>query len=69
MKSRPPAVEEYYGGIPFGRVTRWYMTTEKLPPIQRVDNGYPLPKTEGETVHETLPDELPSDLKYGVVHQ
>jgi DNA polymerase elongation subunit (family B) len=61
-KSRPPAVEEYYGGVPFGRVARWYMTTAKLPPIQRVDNGYLVAKTEGARLCMTLPDELPSDL-------
>jgi hypothetical protein len=61
-KSRPPAVEEHYGGTPFGRVARWYMTTEKLPPIQRVDNGYLVAKTEGARLCMTLPDELPKDL-------
>ena len=61
-KSRPKPVEEYYGGVPFGRVARWYMTTKKLPPIQRVDNGYLVAKTEGARLCMTLPDELPSDL-------
>lgn len=61
-KSRPPAVEEHYGGVPFGRVARWYMTTEKLPPIQRVDNGNLVAKTEGARLCMTLPDELPVDL-------
>lgn len=64
-KSRPPAVEEHYGGVPFGRVARWYMTTEKLPPIQRVDNGYLVAKTEGARLCMTLPDELPKDLDKG----
>jgi hypothetical protein len=61
-KSRPPAVEEHYGGVPFGRVARWYMTTEKLPPIQRVDNGNLVAKTDGARLCMTLPDELPVDL-------
>ena len=61
-KSRPKPVEEHYGGVPFGRVARWYMTTKKLPPIQRVDNGYLVAKTEGARLCMTLPDELPSDL-------
>ena len=63
-KSRPPAVEEHYGGVPFGRVARWYMTTEKLPPIQRVDNGNLVAKTEGAKLCMTLPDELPADLDH-----
>lgn len=61
-KSRPPALAEHYGGVPFGRVARWYMTTEKMPPIQRVDNGYLVAKTEGARLCMTLPDELPADL-------
>jgi len=61
-KSRPPAFEEHYGGTPFGRVARWYMTTEKMPPIQRVDNGYLVAKTEGARLCMTLPDKLPADL-------
>ena len=63
-KSRPAPVEEHYGGTPFGRVARWYMTTKKLPPIQRVDNGYLVAKTEGGRLCMTLPDELPVDLDH-----
>jgi hypothetical protein len=45
--SRPAPVEVGYGGVPFGRVARWYMTTEQLPAITQVNNGNQVPKTEG----------------------
>lgn len=63
-KSRPPAVEEGYGGTPFGRVARWYMTTEQLPPITYVGSGNKVPKTEGAKLLMTLPErnKLPPDL-------
>jgi hypothetical protein len=61
-KSRPKPVEVGVGGTPFGRVARWYMTTESLPPITYVGSGNMVPKTEGARVCLTLSDELPSDL-------
>ncbi len=63
-KSRPPAVEEGYGGTPFGRVARWYMTTEQLPAITYVGSGNKVPKTEGAKLLMTLPErnKLPADL-------
>jgi hypothetical protein len=70
-KSRPPAEQIGIGGTPFGRVARWYMTTESLPPItymnneiKGVDNGNKVPKTEGGKVCMTLPTKLPKDLDY-----
>ena len=50
------------GGEPFGRVARWYMTTEHLPPITYVSNGNQVPKTEGAKLCMTLPAKLPADL-------
>jgi hypothetical protein len=50
------------GGEPFGRVARWYMTTENLPPITYVSNGNQVPKTEGAKLCMTLPAKLPADL-------
>lgn len=60
--SRPAPVEVGYGGVPFGRVARWYMTTEQLPAITQVNNGNQVPKTEGAKLCMTLPDQLPDDL-------
>ena len=60
--SRPAPVEVGYGGVPFGRVARWYMTTEQLPAITQVNNGNQVPKTEGARLCMTLPDRLPDDL-------
>lgn len=60
--SRPPPVEVGYGGIPFGRVARWYMTTEHLPAITQVSNGNQVAKTEGARLCMTLPEQLPEDL-------
>jgi hypothetical protein len=61
-KSKPHPVEEYIGGEPFGRLARWYMTTEELPPIVYASNRNKVPKTEGAKICLTLPDELPADL-------
>lgn len=66
-KSRPAPVEEHYGGTPFGRVTSWYMTTKKLPPMAGPcvrNNGSVVAKTEGGRLCMTLPDELPVDLDH-----
>jgi DNA polymerase elongation subunit (family B) len=60
--SRPAPIEVGYGGVPFGRVARWYMTTEQLPAITQVNNGNQVPKTEGAKLCMTLPDQLPDDL-------
>ena len=60
--SRPKPVEVGIGGTPFGRVARWYMTTEELPAITTVAAGSKVPKTEGAKLCMTLPDRLPSDL-------
>lgn len=63
-KSRPNPVEEGYGGTPFGRVARWYMTTEQLPAITYISSGNTVPKTEGAKLLMTLPErnKLPADL-------
>lgn len=60
--SKPPPEEIYSGGKPFGRVARWYMTTQEMPPISYVGSGNKVPKTEGARVCMTLPDTLPPDL-------
>lgn len=61
-KSRPAAVWEGRGGEPFGRVARWYMTKEVLPPITYVESGNKVPATEGAKLCMTLPTTLPPDL-------
>lgn len=61
-KSRPPAVDVGVGGVPFGRVARWYMTTLDLPPLTYLSSGNQVPKTEGARICMTLPDKLPKDL-------
>lgn len=63
-KSRPKPLEVGFGGKPFGRVARWYMTTEKIPPITYVNNGNQVPKTEGAKLCLTLPDKLPKDVDF-----
>lgn len=59
---RPEPREVGVGGIPFGRVARWYMTTQELPPISYVGSGNRVPKTEGAKICMALPKKLPSDL-------
>jgi hypothetical protein len=61
-KSRPKPFEAFSGGVPFGRVARWYMTTQSMPPISYIGSGNKVPKTEGARVCMTLPDTLPTDL-------
>ena len=61
-KSRPPAADVGVGGKNVGRVCRWYMTTQNLPPITYITSGNLVPKTEGARVCMTLPDKLPKDL-------
>jgi hypothetical protein len=61
-KSRPNPLSVGVGGTPFGRVARWYMTTENLPSITYVGSGNQVPKTEGSKVCMTLPSKPPADL-------
>lgn len=61
-KSRPHPVDVGIGGTVLGRVARWYMTTDKLPPITYLSSGNLVPKTEGARACMTLPDKLPKDL-------
>jgi hypothetical protein len=61
-KSKPNAYQHGVGGIPFGRVARWYMTTQDLPPITYVSNGNLVPKTEGAKLCMILPAAIPADL-------
>lgn len=62
--SRPHPVEVGVGGVPLGRVVRWYMTTDKIPPLTYISSGNLVPKTEGARACMTLPDKLPKDLNY-----
>lgn len=63
-KSRPHPVEVGTGGTPFGRVARWYMTTESMPAITYVGSGKQVPKTEGARLCLTLPEQMPPDLDF-----
>ena len=60
--SRPAPLKVGVGGVPFGRVARWYMTTEVLLPITYVESGNMVPKTTGAKLCLQLPDALPPDL-------
>lgn len=51
-------------GINYGRVARWYMTTQKLSAIRYAENGNLVPKGEGGKICMILPDTLPEDLDY-----
>lgn len=61
-KSRPAPAIEGRGGIPFGRVARWYMTTDVLPSITYVESGNQVAGTAGSKLCMRLPDALPKDL-------
>lgn len=61
-KSRPPPRSVGVGGVPFGRVARWYMTIQQLPPLSYISSGNTVPKTEGAKVCMNLPKTLPPDL-------
>ena len=60
--SRPDPLQVGEGGEPFGRVARWYMSTQLMPPITYVNNGSRVPKTEGGKLCLTLPSKLPKDI-------
>jgi hypothetical protein len=60
----PKPVEVGVGGKSFGRIARWYMSTEQAKPISYVGSGNKVPKTDGAKICMTLPRELPSDLNY-----
>ena len=62
QKSRPAPVECGVGGVPFGRVARWFMTTDQLPAITYVSNGNKVPLTEGAKLCMTIPATMPADL-------
>jgi hypothetical protein len=61
-KSRPAPVMEGRGGVPFGRVARWYMSTKVQPAITYVGSGNKVATTEGAQLCMVLPDKLPKDL-------
>lgn len=63
-KSRPPAREVGIGGVPFGRVARWYMSIKQQPAITYLESGNQVPKTKGAQLCMTLPKGLPADLDY-----
>lgn len=64
-KSRPPPRSVGTGGVPFGRVARWYMTTLPTQPLTYLSSGNQVPKTQGAMLCMTLPKNLPKDLDYG----
>ena len=49
-------------GTPFGRLARWYMTTDELPPLRYLSNGNKVPKSDGGRLCLELPSSLPADL-------
>ena len=49
-------------GVPFGRLARWYMTTDELPPLRYLSNGNKVPKSDGGRLCLELPATLPLDL-------
>lgn len=61
-KSRPNPAIEGRGGKPFGRVARWYMTTDVLPSITYIESGNQVAGTAGSKLCMKLPDTLPKDL-------
>jgi hypothetical protein len=63
-KSRPAPVREYRGGVPFGRIARWYMTTLPMPPIVYVSSGNMVPKSAGARICMYLPTEFPDDIDF-----
>jgi hypothetical protein len=63
-KSRPKPVLVGVGGVPFGRVARWYKSSLDQPPICNVESGNRVAKSEGAKLCMNLPDTLPADLDY-----
>ena len=61
-KSRPAPIKVGVGGVPFGRIARWYMKAGSTTPISYIGSGNKVPKTDGAKVCMTLPDALPADI-------
>lgn len=61
-KSRPPAARKAVGGTPFGRVARWYISTNDNLPITYVKSGNAVPETDRAQLCMELPDHIPDDL-------
>jgi hypothetical protein len=61
-KSRPKPVMVGTAPTYFGRVARWYMSTETTRPLCYARSGNKVPKTDGAKLCLTLPDALPKDL-------
>lgn len=60
--SRPKPVEIGIGGTRFGRIARWYMSTDAGLPINYLGSGNKVPKTDGAKLCMNLPSSLPADI-------
>lgn len=63
-KSPPPPRLVGIGGTPFGRICRWYISTEDMPPICYIGSGNKVPQSESGRVCMTLPSVLPEDINH-----
>lgn len=53
-----------FRGVKFGRIARFYISTESQDYLQYVNNGNKVPKSDNAELLLDLPKELPSDLNY-----
>jgi hypothetical protein len=63
-KSRPHPVTIDTGGMPFGRVARWYRSTRPYKPLSYIKSGNKVPDTDNARLCLTLPTTFPDDIDY-----
>ena len=52
-------------GAPVGKVVRWYAAVDRVAPMRYITSGNKVPGSDGAKPVMVLPDEFPSDVRYG----
>lgn len=63
-KSRPKPVRTGFGGLPFGRVARWYRSTLNYQPLTYVASGNRISDTDQAKLCLKMPSQMPDDVDY-----
>lgn len=63
-KSRPAALQQLAGGVPFGRVARWYRSTRNYMPLTYVGSGNRVPDSDRAHLCLELPQTFPNDVDF-----
>lgn len=52
-------------GAPVGKVVRWYAAVDRVAPMRYITSGNKVPGSDGAKPVMVLPEEFPSDVRYG----